>query len=142
MRGTVVSIHSEASGCVEVVMDEEFIGGSTLQGMCGNFRGKLVVWNHLLKISAADSKGVVDQIIPTGSGKDAIKELLEKTKEEPVRSMSVQKAALSSSFETAHGLEQTVPPTEEEEDDEKKSRAKTRKISLRYWFWKPSTHSI
>jgi len=130
MRGTVVSIHEEASGCVEVVMDEEFIGGSTLQGMCGNFRGKLVVWNHLLKISAADSKGVVDQIIPTGSGKDAIKELLEKTKEEPDRSMLVQKATLSSSFETAHGLEQSVPPTEEEVDGEKKEQGKGKEDKL------------
>lgn len=78
MRGTVVSIHDEASGCVEVVTDEEFIGGSTLQGICGNFRGKLCVWNHLLKISAADSKGIVEQMIPTGSGKAAIDDILDK----------------------------------------------------------------
>ena len=31
-RGTVVAIHDPAEGCVEVVLDEEFIGGSTLQG--------------------------------------------------------------------------------------------------------------
>ena len=118
MRGTVVGIHDQASGCVEVVMDEEFIGGSTLQGMCGNFRGKLVVWNHLLKISAADSKGIVDQIIPVGSGRDAIKELLEKSKEEPDRSMSVPKKTVTSSYETAHGLEQQAVPTLQEENDE------------------------
>jgi hypothetical protein len=121
MRGTVVAIHDQASGCVEVVMDEEFIGGSTLQGMCGNFRGKLVVWNHLLKISAADSKGIVDQIIPAGSGKDAIKQLLENTKEEPDRSMSVSKNTVTSSYETAHGLEQQSVPTLQEEPEEAKA---------------------
>ena len=30
-RGTVVAVHDPSEGCVEVVMDEEFIGGSTLQ---------------------------------------------------------------------------------------------------------------
>lgn len=35
--GTVVACHSH-SGCVEVVFDEEFIGGSTLHGMCSNYR--------------------------------------------------------------------------------------------------------
>mmetsp|Transcript_17244 Transcript_17244/g.32639 ORF Transcript_17244/g.32639 Transcript_17244/m.32639 type:complete len:1546 (-) Transcript_17244:1165-5802(-) len=72
-RGTVVGIHDEKTGCVEVVMDKEFIGGSTLQGMCANFRGKLVVWNHLLKISAANSRDIVDQMIPNGAGKFALK---------------------------------------------------------------------
>lgn len=75
-RGTVVGIHDEKTGCVEVVMDKEFIGGSTLQGMCANFRGKLVVWNHLLKISAFNSKDVVDQMIPSGSGKVALQTAL------------------------------------------------------------------
>lgn len=54
-RGTVVAIHSSKNGCVEVVMDEEFIGGSNLQGSCQNFRGKLCLWAHLLKLSATDS---------------------------------------------------------------------------------------
>jgi hypothetical protein len=75
-RGTVVAVHDPAEGCVEVVMDEEFIGGSTLQGSCSNFRGKLCVWNHLLKISAADSKGVVDEMLPTGAGKAAVNQLM------------------------------------------------------------------
>eukprot|EP00592_Proboscia_alata_P001747 CAMPEP_0194376264 /NCGR_PEP_ID=MMETSP0174-20130528/24692_1 /TAXON_ID=216777 /ORGANISM="Proboscia alata, Strain PI-D3" /LENGTH=1518 /DNA_ID=CAMNT_0039156847 /DNA_START=16 /DNA_END=4572 /DNA_ORIENTATION=- len=63
-RGTVVSIHNLSSGCVEVVMDEEFIGGSNLQGSCANFRGKLCVWFHLLKISAADSSDLVEHMVP------------------------------------------------------------------------------
>ena len=75
-RGTVVAVHDPAEGCVEVVMDEEFIGGSTLQGSCSNFRGKLCVWNHLLKISAADSKGVVDEMLPTGAGKTVVNQLM------------------------------------------------------------------
>jgi len=61
-RGTVVAIHDPNEGCVEVVMDEEFIGGSTLQGSCANFRGKLCIWNHLLKVSAADSAKIVEKV--------------------------------------------------------------------------------
>lgn len=46
MWGTVVAIHGH-SGCVEVVFDEEFIGGSTLHGMCSNYRWvTTVVENH------------------------------------------------------------------------------------------------
>ena len=79
-RGTVVAVHDPAEGCVEVVMDEEFIGGSTLQGTCANFRGKLCVWNHLLKISAADSKGTVDNMLPAGSGKAVLNQLMQDIK--------------------------------------------------------------
>lgn len=39
--GTVVACHSH-SGCVEVVFDEEFIGGSTLHGMCSNYRYRTI----------------------------------------------------------------------------------------------------
>lgn len=81
-RGTVVGIHAEKTGCVEVVMDEEFIGGSTLQGACSNFRGKLAVWNHLLMYSPSNSKEVVEQMIPSGSGKLAIQKILENSQED------------------------------------------------------------
>ena len=74
-RGTVVSVHSSVHGCVEVVMDEEFIGGSNLQGSCKNFRGKLCLWAHLLKISASDSAEIVEQMIPAGSATEKIKAL-------------------------------------------------------------------
>ncbi|CAN0375249.1 unnamed protein product, partial [Discosporangium mesarthrocarpum] len=47
--GSVVATHSH-SGCVEVVFDEEFIGGTTLHGMCSNYRGMLVPWSTLAKI--------------------------------------------------------------------------------------------
>ena len=67
-RGTVVGIHHDANGCVEVVMDEESIGCSTLQGTCANFRGILCLWNDLIKISASDSLDIVDEIIPPFSG--------------------------------------------------------------------------
>ena len=83
VRGTIVGIHEESTGCVEVVMDKEFIGGSTLQGACSNFRGKLCVWNHLLKINPSNSMEIVEQIIPTGSGKAAIDNMLnERVQEE------------------------------------------------------------
>jgi len=58
-RGTVVSIHDAKTGCVEVVMDKEFMGGSNLQGACSNFRGKLCLWAHLLRISFSESKDPV-----------------------------------------------------------------------------------
>jgi len=83
-RGTVVGIHEESTGCVEVVMDKEFIGGSTLQGSCSNFRGKLCLWNHLLKVNASDSMDIVDQMIPVGSGKSAIDNILGVSKEDEV----------------------------------------------------------
>ena len=51
-RGTVVGIHSPESGCVEVVMDQEFVGGGNLQGACSNFRGKLCLWKHIMKVSS------------------------------------------------------------------------------------------
>jgi 5'-3' exoribonuclease 1 len=64
-RGTVIGTHEAAtSGSVEVVMDEEFIGGTSLQGHCANFRGKLCHWSHLLRISPDNSKGMVDKLIP------------------------------------------------------------------------------
>ena len=75
-RGTIVGIHKESTGCVEVVMDKEFIGGSTLQGSCSNFRGKLCVWNHLLKVNASNSMDIVEKMIPAGSGRSAVEKNL------------------------------------------------------------------
>ena len=45
--GTVVACHSH-SGCVEVVFDEEFIGGSTLHGMCSNYRYRTIYFGAFL----------------------------------------------------------------------------------------------
>ena len=72
-----MAIHDPSEGCVEVVMDEEFIGGSTLQGTCANFRGKLCVWNHLLKISAADSARALD-VPQSSSGNKAVVDKLQR----------------------------------------------------------------
>jgi hypothetical protein len=69
VRGTVVGIHDPSSGCVEVVMDEEFVGGGNLQGSCSNFRGKLCVWSHLLKVNPEDSKLSVEKLLVKKSGK-------------------------------------------------------------------------
>ena len=96
-RGTVVSIHDPAEGCVELVMDEEFIGGSTLQGSCANFRGKLCVWNHLLRICAADSKDVVDQLISTSSFKAVIDTIEDNNHQGQISSTPRH---ISSSYET------------------------------------------
>lgn len=36
---------------VQVLFDEEFAGGKSLQGMCSPFRGALVAWSSVLKVS-------------------------------------------------------------------------------------------
>ena len=74
LRGTVVAIHeaSTTMGSVEVVMDEEFMGGNTLQGLCSKFRGKLCLWSRLLKVAPDDAKAMVDKMVPKGSGKAAV----------------------------------------------------------------------
>ena len=67
----MVGIHEAATtGCVEVVMDEEFIGGSTLQGACSNFRGKLCVWAHLLKVTPENSRTLVNKLVPKQNGQN------------------------------------------------------------------------
>ncbi|KAL3916118.1 MAG: hypothetical protein SGILL_005325, partial [Bacillariaceae sp.] len=75
-RGTVVGIHKSTTGCVEVVMDEEFVGGTNLQGLCSNFRGKLAVWAHLMRIAVDNNQGVVDKLAPKGAGQANAKKLL------------------------------------------------------------------
>ena len=78
-RGTVVGIHQAATtGSVEVVMDEEFIGGSNLQGACSNFRGKLCLWAHLLKVVPENSQGLVDKLVPKGSSRIAVDRIISK----------------------------------------------------------------
>jgi 5'-3' exoribonuclease 1 len=63
-RGTIIGIHDAAkTGSVEVLMDEEFIGGTSLQGHCANFRGKLCLWPHLLKITADNTEALVDKLV-------------------------------------------------------------------------------
>jgi hypothetical protein len=57
-------------------MDEEFVGGTSLQGLCSNFRGKLCVWAHLMRITVDNSKDLVDQLVPKGSGKAAVEKIL------------------------------------------------------------------
>jgi 5'-3' exoribonuclease 1 len=76
-RGTVVGIHeATTTGSVEVVMDEEFIGGTTLQGACSNFRGKLCVWAHLLKVTPENSTDLVNRMVPKGSGRGAVNKII------------------------------------------------------------------
>ena len=52
LQGTVISTHGD-SNCVEVVFDEEFLGGTTLGGVCSSRRGKLIPWGKVLQISGA-----------------------------------------------------------------------------------------
>jgi 5'-3' exoribonuclease 1 len=76
-RGTVVAVHeASTTGSIEVVMDEEFIGGNSLQGACSNFRGRLCVWAHLLKVAPENSKGLVDKLVPKGAGQTAVLKIM------------------------------------------------------------------
>ena len=50
LKGTVIAIHA-SSAYVEVLFDEEFAGGKSLQGLCSAFRGALVSWSSVLKVS-------------------------------------------------------------------------------------------
>jgi Exoribonuclease Xrn1 D1 domain/Xrn1 SH3-like domain len=88
LRGTVIGVHEAASsgGSVEIVMDQEFMGGTSLQGHCSNFRGKLCQWAHLLKIEPDNSAGVVEKLIPKGASKEAaMNRVLSANNEEPRR---------------------------------------------------------
>jgi len=73
LRGTVITIH-HATKFVEVIFDEEFISGKSLQGCCSQFRGKLCAWTDLLLLqsvhrdrnlqaSGAEKQPVVEEII-------------------------------------------------------------------------------
>lgn len=93
IQGTVIGIHKASTGCVEVVMDEEFVGGTSLQGACSNFRGKLCVWAHLLKISVENSKSMVDKLVPKGSGQAAVDKILSTMAGGVVQNGSAQAAA-------------------------------------------------
>jgi hypothetical protein len=68
-RGTVVGIHKATTGCVEIVMDEEFVGGTSLQGLCSNFRGKLAVWAHLMRTTVENNREITEKHVPQGSVK-------------------------------------------------------------------------
>lgn len=55
LKGTVSGIHA-GTGYVEVVFDEEFVGGRSLQGMCSQFRGRLCPWSGLIKTSLEEDE--------------------------------------------------------------------------------------
>lgn len=117
-RGTVVGIHKATTGCVEVVLDEEFVGGTNLQGLCSNFRGKLAVWAHLMRITVENNKGVVDKLVPQGSskanvdrilsdierqGKDVDQAVPEPSKVTPIRSVQQVAVKATNATPNRHG---------------------------------------
>ena len=55
LKGTVITIH-EVTGYVEVLFDEEFTGGKSLNGSCSAFRGRLVAWTSVLLIPYNNKK--------------------------------------------------------------------------------------
>lgn len=58
-------------------MDEEFIGGTTLQGSCSSFRGKLCVWAHLLKVTPENSRVLVNRLVPKQAGAKGYDQIIE-----------------------------------------------------------------
>eukprot|EP01084_Bolivina_argentea_P124244 220165_1 len=52
LRGNIVGLHPD-TGCVEVVFDEEFIGGSNLNGVCSNYRGCLLPYTKVAFIPSS-----------------------------------------------------------------------------------------
>lgn len=108
-RGTVVGIHDPQTGCVEVVMDEEFIGGGNLQGACANFRGKLCIWAHLLKISPANSKALVDKLVPKGSGKAAVERIIASVRTQGSGTNGTGKKAWDTEVQQPNHWEKTAP---------------------------------
>ena len=80
-RGTVIGIHN-TKGCVDLVFDDEFLAGTTLQGTCSNFRGKLCMWDGLIKIGARGDGSTVDKLISPGKAKETVKKLVKKAEEE------------------------------------------------------------
>ncbi|KAJ1456723.1 XRN 5'-3' exonuclease N-terminus-domain-containing protein [Pelagophyceae sp. CCMP2097] len=55
-RGTVVAIHA-GSASVDVVFDEPFVGGATLQGACAHARGRSsCAWASLTRLGALPAK--------------------------------------------------------------------------------------
>jgi len=55
LKGTVVAKYPK-SGFVDVVFDEEFMGGTNLQGLCSNYRGLLVAWTSVLHVGVVGRK--------------------------------------------------------------------------------------
>jgi len=111
LRGTVVGIHEAmTSGAVEVVMDEEFIGGTSLQGACSNFRGKLCLWAHLLKIVPENSENLVGKLVPKGSGKASVDKIISNI-ERQVKTDKEQQPIQSSWDTSAEGKANAIVAT-------------------------------
>jgi len=81
-------------------MDEEFIGGSSLQGACSNYRGRLCVWAHLLKISTDENNGLIDKLVPKGAGNKGIKNLMSNINSQ----MNVSAQIIQSSYDSQADL--------------------------------------
>merc|ERR1719399_2666129 len=74
LRGTVVATHP-TTGCVEVVFDRDFIGGTSLHGMCSNGRGRLITSSALRNISRNGQGATSDMRNPTAPSTTAREEV-------------------------------------------------------------------
>ena len=108
LRGTVVAVHN-GRGCVDVVMDDEFLGGTSLQGNCSNFKGVLCFWSHLLKVSAKEDDEVLNQFVSKASGKEAVAKLVEQRDQEMAAAASAPAPAAAAPSRQQQGLRDASP---------------------------------
>mmetsp|Transcript_39060 Transcript_39060/g.87348 ORF Transcript_39060/g.87348 Transcript_39060/m.87348 type:complete len:1924 (+) Transcript_39060:98-5869(+) len=122
LRGTVVAIHFHSSA-VEVVFDEQFVGGSSLQGSCDKFRGRLVPWRHLLKLPPAVPSAQTKQAVPEGAAAAKAEGKAEPSKMTPSEYIAEQKkkkkdAKKNEMRKAGAAAAAAVAEEEEEEEDE------------------------
>ncbi len=137
LRGTVVAVHHHSAAvevqfslwpfalkCAlyhlftpQVVFDEQFVGGYTSQGMCDKFRGRLLPWRHVLKVSVTSPKSKTKQ----GTKAEAKPETKDLEKVAPAAHREAKKATNASTAAAAESKTHpklaplVVPESEEDE---------------------------
>jgi len=114
LKGTVVTIHA-STGYVEVLYDEEFVGGRPLQGSCSQFRGRLSAWSGLLCIKKAEQILSQDPVAAAAVIKAAQAKKLEQAKAKaqqpaaaPAPAKPASKAASTKTVTAAPGKAKTA----------------------------------
>ncbi len=114
LRGTVVTIHKNTR-YVEVVFDEEFIGGKSLGGYCSPFRGRLVPWAGVLCLSNKDEQTQASKAqkkIKTKTAKLAASEVKDSVPSKPAVSDGTESlvASLKNKLKIKGATPASLPP--------------------------------
>jgi hypothetical protein len=110
LKGTVITIH-EVTGYVEVLFDEEFTGGKSLNGSCSAFRGRLVAWTSVLLIPYNNKK---KQLEASNDKKETSSESLSK------KQLTEKQISLLNKIAT--GKKQTTNQKESDKESTKKEK--------------------